>query len=92
MKTLFTITLLFSLSALRAADITVSSVAEMNAALSIIKPGESIIWKNGRYTDLVIDFSPATRGNAERRITLKAETPGQVVLTGRSRIFIGGEY
>ena len=92
MKKILTIAILFYAPALYAADVLVSSVAELNAALSIVRPGESIIWKSGTYADIVIDFTAPVKGNAAQRIYLKAEIPGKTVFTGRSRIFIAGEY
>jgi poly(beta-D-mannuronate) lyase len=78
--------------AVQAETFQVSTVEAFAQALQKVKAGETIVWKNGTYTDLVIDFTPLVKGTAASRIYLKAETPGKVILKGASRLFIGGEY
>ena len=46
--------------------------------------------ENGVWTDMEIEFH--AEGLVGDTITLKAETPGQVILNGRSRLEIGGSY
>jgi poly(beta-D-mannuronate) lyase len=45
---------------------------------------------NGIWTDQEITFKGA--GTSTNRITLKAETPGRVILNGKSRLHLGGSY
>lgn len=53
-------------------------------------PGDTVIFRNGRYTDasLLALFS----GTPEARTTFMAETPGGVVLEGKSSIRIKGSH
>ncbi len=53
-------------------------------------PGDILVMANGTWEDSEIAFEG--RGTAEAPIVLRAETPGEVVLTGNSRIRIGGEH
>mgnify|MGYP006083899333 CR=1 FL=1 len=55
-----------------------------------VNPGDTIILKNGEWVDqrFVLSFS----GTEELPITVKAETPGRVLLTGDSQIQFDGSY
>jgi poly(beta-D-mannuronate) lyase len=75
-----------------ATDYPVGSVSEFNAALSKAKAGDVIIWKEGNYKDLVISFQPKQNGKEGKPIVLKAQTPGKVILTGSSQIFLSGNF
>lgn len=68
----------------------VASRSEIEAALQIALPGDTLVLQNGTYEDLVIEFEGSGVENAP--ITLKAETAGQVILKGESRMEIGGEW
>lgn len=63
---------------------------ELLESISLAKPGDEIIIKNGTYSNLVLNFNAS--GTAKEPITLKAQTPGQVVLTEYSRIVVSGSY
>ncbi|MFD0678663.1 MULTISPECIES: chondroitinase-B domain-containing protein [unclassified Paenibacillus] len=54
------------------------------------QPGDSIILKNGTWTDADIYFSGD--GLQGKPITLKAETQGQVIFQGASRVTVSGSY
>ncbi|MGA1871174.1 MAG: chondroitinase-B domain-containing protein [bacterium] len=79
------------------AEITVQGIAELNNAISHASAGDTIILADGTYRDQGgIDFdcrhiTPApSLGN---EITVKAETPGGVVITGgSSSVTIMGPY
>ena len=75
-----------------AADFFVANTEEFNAALQNVKAGDFIIWKNGNYTDLKINFLPNKNGTIDKPIVLKAETPGRVAFSGSSQICIGGDF
>lgn len=66
----------------------VSSKEEIDATLPILKPGDTVVMKNGVWNDADIRF--AANGTANNPITLKAETQGQVELRGASRITLSG--
>lgn len=73
-----------------AADKTVASPNELNAAVAGASAGEVITLKNGAYGSAAIRL--AGKGTQVSPITVKAETPGQVVLTGASTLDFVGEW
>ncbi len=77
-------------SPLLAAEFPVSSAAEIGAILPSVRPGDSIVMRNGVWTDQQINFSAL--GTSSQPITLRAETPGQVVLNGNSSLNITGDW
>lgn len=68
----------------------VSDKESLLAALDNAKPGDEIIMANGVWTDVQIRFK--ARGTEKMPITLRAETPGEVFLEGKSDLKFGGEY
>jgi poly(beta-D-mannuronate) lyase len=56
-----------------------SSVAELNTALAAAKPGDTITLRNGEWRDAALVVRTAG-------VTLQAETPGKVRLTGASSL------
>jgi poly(beta-D-mannuronate) lyase len=70
--------------------VKVSSVDEISAAMSKAQPGDTIVMRNGVWKDAAIVMEGA--GKQNKPITLRAETPGQVVLSGASTLNIGGSY
>jgi len=68
----------------------VSDMSELNAAISAALPGDTIFMCNGIWTDA--DILLNTDGTPGQPITLQASTPGQVLLTGESRLRIAGDY
>jgi poly(beta-D-mannuronate) lyase len=72
------------------AEYLVHSAAEITTAQSSAGPGDSIVMADGLWTDQNITFSDS--GNASSPITLRAQTPGRVILTGSSRLTISGDY
>lgn len=77
---------------LKATQFIVTNIKQLNNTLTKVKAGDVIIWKNGNYTDVKIDFSPIENGSALKPIILKAQTAGKVLLSGMSQILIGGNY
>ncbi|USN98674.1 MAG: hypothetical protein H6810_10980 [Phycisphaeraceae bacterium] len=73
-----------------AVEYSVSSASEITSALSSIAPGDVLVMTNGDWTDQYIKFKG--NGQAGLPITLRAQTPGHVVLNGISRLEIGGSY
>ncbi|MEO9478610.1 MAG: chondroitinase-B domain-containing protein [Maribacter dokdonensis] len=71
-------------------NITVKDISELNTALTNAKPGDEIVMTNGDWKNVNIKF--VAYGNEQNPITLKAETPGKVKITGTSDLKIGGEY
>ena len=73
-----------------AAEFLTHDAAEISTAVSNSQPGDTIIMADGTWTDQNITFNDA--GNAANAITLRAQTPGRVILNGTSKISIGGDY
>jgi len=63
---------------------------ELNKAIGQIKPGGEIVMANGVWEDVQIKFFGI--GLKENPITLRAETPGEVIIQGQSDLKLGGEF
>ena len=72
------------------AEHRVSSAADVTRRAETAQPGDVLVMRNGVWQDQAITF--AARGTAERPITLRAESPGKVILAGRSSVVIDGEH
>ena len=73
-----------------ATDFVVSSASEIATAMQTAQPGDTLIMTNGTWTNQQIQF--AGDGATNNPITLRAETPGQVILNGNSTINISGDW
>ncbi len=73
-----------------AASILVSDPAQFHVAVARLEPGDTLTLANGEWRDFQIVF--AGRGTEARPITLTAQTPGGVILTGRSNLSLAGEH
>jgi len=74
----------------RDGETLVADQAAFKAAVKALKPGDTIVLKNGAWQDFEILFTGD--GTAEAPITLTAETPGSVILSGRSNLRLAGEH
>ena len=70
--------------------ISVKDISELNKAIANAKPGDEIVMANGDWNDVQIKF--VGYGEEKQPITLKAETPGKVLIKGKSDLKLGGEY
>jgi len=70
--------------------VRVSNADELNNAIANAQPGTVIEMTNGEWNDLRIRFTG--EGTENQPITLKAETPGEVIIQGESDLKIGGDY
>jgi poly(beta-D-mannuronate) lyase len=68
----------------------VKNIEELEAANKKALPGDTIILKNGEWTNSNVILT--CEGNSDQPITIKAETEGLVKLTGRSSLQIGGKF
>ena len=68
----------------------VESQEQYRAVLTQLAPGDSIILRDGIWSDFEIIFEG--HGEPGLPITLRAETPGQVYITGQSNLALAGEY
>jgi poly(beta-D-mannuronate) lyase len=89
MGALITCVLLAPLPAL-AADHLVRDQAAYAAAVKRAAPGDRILLADGEWRDFQIVFSG--EGTADKPITLAAQTPGKVIISGQSNLRIGGAH
>ena len=80
----------YSFTTLHAEEFFAASASEVNSAMISASPGDTITLRNGRWTDQHIELKEDAAENAP--ILIRAQTPGQVVLDGSSRLSIGGDY
>ena len=73
-----------------AKDYLVENQKAYKKAAKNLKPGDNIILKNGEWKNFEIIFQG--EGTEDNKITLRAETPGGVTITGRSNLRIGGAF
>lgn len=86
----YSILLLCSLIAISAfaSRTMVSSAADINGKFWL--PGDTIVMTNGTWTNQSISFKAV--GTEDEPIVLQAETPGEVILNGTSKLAFSGEY
>ena len=90
------LSLLLGLSALAgsahayAAERLVTSPAAFDAAVRVSVAGDSVVLANGVWRDFEIVFTG--EGTAAKPITLRAQTAGKVVISGKSNLRIGGRH
>jgi poly(beta-D-mannuronate) lyase len=77
-------------TSLSAKNHAVADIVALHEAVNRAGPGDVIVMKDGIWHDAPLVFK--ANGKADQPITLKAETPGKVVLTGKSRLSIAGEH
>lgn len=88
-----TIGLAFCLSQIQttqAASYPVSDVAMFDAAVRRLQPGDEIVLANGRWQDARLLLRGV--GTAQAPIRLRAQTPGAVILSGRSDLRLAGRH
>lgn len=78
------------LSVRTAGTTLVNNATELTSAISTAGAGDTILLADGTWSDLVITL--LGEGTDGFPITVGAETPGKVILTGSSRAEIGGSY
>ncbi|WP_405606589.1 polysaccharide lyase 6 family protein [Polaribacter sp. Asnod1-A03] len=86
---IITVLSLFSLE-VKAQEVLVSNITEYNSTIKEAKAGDVIILKNGVWEDVKLN----AYGNGEegKPIIVKAETAGEVIISGNSTLNIYGEY
>lgn len=68
----------------------VTNEQELTEAIKQAEAGNEIVMANGSWEDIKIRFTGI--GSANKPITLRAETPGQVFIEGASDLKLAGEY
>ena len=89
-KFLFTIILLAICFQTIAQNKIVANINEYNAAIKAAKAGDVIVLKNGVWKN--VKLNAFGNGTEENPIIVKAETSGEVIITGNSTLNIYGEY
>lgn len=80
--------LCFSAGFLTAREIPVADAAALEKAFTEAQPGDTILMAEGTWKDAEILFRAG--GTAEAPVTLRAQTPGKVILSGESSLrFVG---
>jgi poly(beta-D-mannuronate) lyase len=70
--------------------IVVKNQQELATANSTVKPGDIVILQNGEWKNVLLSLTCS--GTKELPITFKAQTAGKVLITGNSKLKIGGNY
>lgn len=70
--------------------VTVGDLAQLEAAIFAAKPGDEIVMRDGRWKNARITLSAA--GTDKAPVTLRAQTPGRVILTGESSLTFAAPY
>lgn len=73
-----------------AESVLVRNQAEFAGAMAKLTPGDTLTLADGEWRDFQIIFTG--QGTADQPIGLAAETPGGVILTGRSNLSLSGEH
>lgn len=73
-----------------AAEHPVSSAADIAHLADSLKPGDVVVLKDGDWTDQLITLKAS--GAEGNPITLRAQTPGKVILTGKSGVTLAGDH
>jgi len=90
MKKIFLGILVFSFSSLWAKEISVPNVPALAGALKSVSPGDVIVLAKGNWPDAKIKVG---RGGSEQApLTIRAESPGETLLTGTSLLEINAPY
>ncbi|BFM10126.1 hypothetical protein R50072_02790 [Simiduia litorea] len=85
-----TCALLLAVYACTDGGLTVTSEAELKQAVQQAQPGQTIVMKNGIWHNIEILFQ--ADGEEGKPISLVAETPGGVIISGESNLTLAGNY
>ncbi|NJM50465.1 MAG: alginate lyase [Sphingomonadales bacterium] len=88
-RAILPLTLIACTSPAAAEDYRVSNQAEFFAASKKLGPGDIITLTDGTWRDFEIMVS--AKGTAEKPILIRPETPGKVIISGKSNLRIGGQ-
>ncbi len=86
---LFGLVVLFCVHSFASAQM-VKNIDEFNSAVTQAKAGDTIVMANGEWHD--VELVLKGKGTEDNPITLKAQTPGEVKITGLSNLSVSGEY
>lgn len=77
-------------TSLQAADIQVADQQAFKQAIKVAEPGDAIVLKDGVWKNFEIGFF--AEGKKDKPITLRAQTPGGVIISGLSNLRLAGNY
>jgi len=86
---IFTVLSLLFLSTLSYAQV-VNNASQLASAINAASPGTTITLANGTWNNVFIYINK--NGTASNPITIKAQTNGQVLMTGNSRVYMKGSH
>ena len=84
------VVLLWSGAAMAQTSTLVRTPAEYERAIRAAGPGDSIVLADGVWRDFQIVFE--AQGQPGQPVTLTAQTPGRVILSGQSNLRMAGEH
>ena len=87
-KLLFAV--IFSFASVTSFAQIVTNTTELNNAIAAATPGTIITLADGTWNDVFIDINK--NGTVTGRITITAQNPGAVLMTGNSRVLMKGSY
>lgn len=90
MKTFYILASLFFGAALCAEEVGVSDPESARKAVLAAKPGDVVVLAEGEWKDADLRFDG--EGTADQPIMIRAEEPGKTVITGASRVRLGGTH
>ncbi len=91
LKNLFFLSLLCSLCACGGdAGMVVYNLEELKEAMDAATPGTEVVMANGVWENVEIKFT--AKGTPDQKVVLKAETPGEVIISGQSNLAFSGEH
>ena len=73
-----------------ASNTIVSNDKEIMLANKNAKPGDTITLKNGSWENITLKLN--CKGTKQQPIVFKAETKGKVIISGNSKLLLGGDY
>jgi poly(beta-D-mannuronate) lyase len=73
-----------------ATNVPAHSPSELKRVTGVAKPGDEIVIADGQYIDQQVEINAT--GTAARPVVVRAQTPGRVILTGKSSLTIDGQY
>ncbi|MEM7765247.1 MAG: polysaccharide lyase 6 family protein [Pseudomonadota bacterium] len=68
----------------------VTTLADFEAAVADATAGDTIVMANGVWED--VELVLRANGTADAPVTLTAQTPGKVIISGQSNLSLSGEY
>ena len=89
-KKILFIFFLLTAAVANANTIIVKNIDELKKANKEAKPGDTIVLQDGEWNNVTISLN--CNGTKEKPIVFKAQTAGKVIITGNSKLLLGGNY